>query len=71
MSHPNYKHIGTPEDRMIEEVGEILQAIGKGKRFGWNHHHPDRPDATNLSELSKELDDLFEAFKDLRNSITK
>lgn len=70
MSHPKYKHIGTPEDRIMEECGEILQALGKGKRFGWSNHHPDTPEISNLAQLSMEIDDLFEAFKNLRNSIT-
>ena len=28
-------------DRVIEESGELLTAIGKAKRFGWFNSHPD------------------------------
>ena len=65
MSHPQYKHIGSPEDRIMEECGEILQALGKGKRFGWDNYHPDTPDVSNLLHLSMKINDLFEAFQDL------
>lgn len=33
MSNPKYRHIGTPEDRIIEECGEVLQAVIKGTPF--------------------------------------
>jgi NTP pyrophosphatase (non-canonical NTP hydrolase) len=59
----------TIEDRMIEEIGEVLQAIGKGKRFGWNGHHPDRPYQTNLDELNNEITDLMDAFYELKESL--
>jgi hypothetical protein len=35
MSHPEFAHIGTPEDRVIEECAELIFAIQKAKRFGW------------------------------------
>ena len=69
MAHPKYKNIGAPADRIIEELGEALQAVIKGKRFGWDNTHPDKPEITNLQQLSLEIDDIFEAFKDLQNSL--
>lgn len=61
MSHPDYQCIGTAQDRVIEECGEVLQAIGKANRFGYFNHHPDRPKRTNIDELRYELADLVTA----------
>ena len=69
MAHPEYKHIGDPADRIIEECGEVLQAVIKGKRFGWENYHPDKPDVSNLQQLSLEINDVFEAFKDLQKKL--
>ena len=65
MSDPKYKHIGSPDDRIIEECGEILQAVIKGRRFGWNNYHPDKPNLSNFEQLRLEISDLLEAFDDL------
>ena len=69
MVDKNYKEIGTPAMRIMEECGEVLKALGKGERFGWLNHHPDRPETTNLSELMGEVSDLVTAAKDLEKSI--
>lgn len=61
MSHPDYQHIGTAQDKVIEECGEVLQAIGKANRFGYFNHHPDRSGKTNIDELRYELSDLVSA----------
>lgn len=61
MSDPKYKEIGTPVMRLVEECGELLQAISKGERFGWDNHHPDRA-VDNLWELRAEWQDLEEAY---------
>lgn len=53
MTHPKYKNVGTPLARLIEELGELLQAISKGERFGWMSTHPER-NTTNLEELHLE-----------------
>ncbi|MCL2160700.1 MAG: hypothetical protein FWH56_02260 [Betaproteobacteria bacterium] len=50
MSHPEYKNIGTPIDRLIEEMAELTQALIKIKRFGLFNNHPDRPAQTNMFE---------------------
>ncbi len=72
MSDPNYKHIGTPIMRIIEECGEILQAAMKLERFGWDNHHPsDPPEWTNLDNLEKEILHLNEAVGDLIEVINK
>lgn len=40
MSHPDYKNIGSPEDRVVEEAAELIfelthliKSIQKAKRF--------------------------------------
>lgn len=68
MSDPAYKHIGSPVIRLVEECGELLKAIGKGERFGWNNHHPERTD-DNLQELRAEWRDLNEAYDTFVSSI--
>lgn len=70
MSNPEYRHTGDTADRIVEECGEVLQAVIKGKRFGWNSFHPNTPDISNLQQLSMEIDDVYRAFKDLLTSIT-
>ncbi len=61
MSDPKFENIGTPQDKVIEEIGEVLKAIGKVRRFGLENFHPDRPDSTNKKELEEELHDLMDA----------
>ena len=58
MSDKDYVNIGTPEDKAIEEMGELLQAIGKAKRFGWLASHPERLDQNNITEARAEIKDV-------------
>lgn len=49
-------------DRIIEECGEVLKAIGKLKRFGLKAIDPKTGKKyNNLKDLKKELDDLEDA----------
>lgn len=68
MSDPKYNHIGSPVIRLVEECGELLQAISKGERFGWDNHHPDRK-VDNLTELRAEWRDLNDAYVRFVNHI--
>jgi len=52
--------------RIIEECGEVLQAVSKGERFGWGNVHPDRPGITNREALEMEIYDLNVAFDDFK-----
>lgn len=61
-----YVNIGLPEDKLIEECAEVIQAITKIKRFGLNNFHPDRPDSNNKDEVLEELMDLEYAIKEYR-----
>ena len=65
MSHPQYSHIGEPEDRLVEEIGELLQAIGKARRFGWFQYHPDTPHRNNMEDVHSEMGDVVEAMEKL------
>lgn len=69
MSDPLYKIIGSSKDRLYEELGEFMQAISKGERFGWNTCHPNRESSNNLIELQKEWADVKEAYKRYLKSI--
>lgn len=69
MSDPKYATIGSPAMRLIEECGEVIQAVMKGERFGWGNHHPDLPPSiTNLVALEKEVQDVICALWDLKNT---
>ena len=68
MSNPKYNHIGSPKDRLVEELGELLQAISKGERFGWDNHHPKRK-MTNLEELEFEWIDVKKAYVNFRTNL--
>jgi NTP pyrophosphatase (non-canonical NTP hydrolase) len=41
-----------------EECAEVVQAVSKVIRFGWENHHPERT-KTNREELEEELGDLL------------
>ena len=43
---------------LAEECSEVIQAVCKILRHGYNNYHPDRPDKTNRQELEKELQDV-------------
>ena len=62
MSDPKYKNIGSASIKLIEECGELIQAVCKGERFGWDNYHPDRPNKTNAQELWEEMEDVKAAF---------
>jgi len=65
MSHPQYKDIGSPVTKVIEECSELTQALCKADRFGWFNFHPDRPDSTNMEDVFREMDDVLEAMNKL------
>lgn len=70
--HEEYRHIGTPAMRIIEECGEVLQALSKCERFGHDGFHPDQhPDnhEDNLDRLEGEVNDVVEALKDYKASL--
>lgn len=57
----------TPEGRLfrlVEECGEVIQAVGKIGRFGPGGRHPDGG-PTNAETLAAEIGDLQEAMNDV------
>lgn len=42
----------------LEECAEVIQAISKVFRFGWNSCHPDKPEYDNKDHLNEEVGDL-------------
>jgi len=61
-----YKNIGSVEDRLIEECSELIQAICKAKRFGYDKSHPDRLESTNLIEIWDEIMDVQNVIEEFR-----
>jgi NTP pyrophosphatase (non-canonical NTP hydrolase) len=43
---------------LAEEAGEIVQAVGKILRHGYESYHPDDPRTSNRQHLERELGDL-------------
>lgn len=69
MSHPKYKHVGSPMTRLIEECAELQQALCKANRFGWFNFNPDRPERTNMDDVQAEMDDVVEAMERLQENM--
>ncbi len=73
MAHPEYKNIGTPEIRVIEECSELIKIICKAERFGLDTCHPnlvDVPGNTNRQRILLEIDDVIDTCKVLRTKIS-
>ncbi len=67
----DYKNIGHPRDQLIEEMGEVLQAIGKAQRFGYFNKNPEvkKPVTNNFDDIIEELNDLEEAIRIFRSHL--
>lgn len=63
MSDPKYINIGTPEDKIIEELSEVIKEICKARRFGYFNFHPAEPETLNIDRIRREIDDCIEAFE--------
>jgi NTP pyrophosphatase (non-canonical NTP hydrolase) len=56
--------------KVIEEAGEVLQAIGKAQRHGWQAEDPVTGiKYDNLSDLKNELLDLQHSIQQVLDSI--
>ncbi len=45
-------------DILQEEAAEVIQAVSKIRRFGWDNYHPSTPEQHNLEHLEEELGDM-------------
>ena len=58
-------------DKVMEEAGEVLQAMGKYKRFGPDSFSPyDNDQLSNHETLLTELYDLYDAVEVLINNLS-
>jgi len=44
---------------LLEESAEVIQAVSKVFRFGWDSCHPETPNFSNKEHLTEELGDLI------------
>jgi len=59
MVDKNFVNIGDPLDCLQEEAAEVIKAVSKIKRFGWNSYNPyDEKKECNWVKLDKEMYDL-------------
>jgi NTP pyrophosphatase (non-canonical NTP hydrolase) len=64
MSDPKYKHIGHIEDKLVEELSELIKAIMKARRFGYFDYHPNTPDISNLQKIMMEIEDVTDRMEE-------
>lgn len=50
---------------LAEECGEVIQAITKILRHGYDSHHPSRPGITNKRLLNKEMIDVYSVWREM------
>ena len=60
----SYKNVGPPEIRVMEEAAEVIQAVSKCVRFGWDGRYPETGE-TNPDAAVRELRGMLEAWNDL------
>jgi NTP pyrophosphatase (non-canonical NTP hydrolase) len=51
------KNVQEVLDILQEEAAEVIQAVSKIRRFGWDNKHPES-DQNNLEHLEEELGDM-------------
>ena len=70
MSDPNYKNIGSPLTKAVEECAEFIHIACKIDRFGWFNFHPrDELKTYNVELLKREMSDVVKAFDELEKHI--
>jgi len=51
---------GCPQDTVIEECSEVIQAICKAERFGYRNFHPNTPTICNARQILNEIETIKE-----------
>ena len=69
MSDPRYGNIGPKEVRLMEECGELIQAVSKAVRFGYRNWDPNDPTKeTNIRKIFREYNDVRRAFSEIHRA---
>ncbi len=68
--NPKYADIGTPDVKLTEECAELIMAIAKANRFGWDSSHP-KTGVTNIARVLSEMNDVESRIKEMREWIKK
>ena len=68
MTNPKYEHIGTPPIKLIEECSELIHAITKAERFGYNNHHPNYNE-NNITHIRNEWKDVLMKYAEFESWI--
>ena len=64
-----YAHIGSVEDRVIEECSELIQAICKSTRFGLDTSRCDDLKRTNRKDILYEIADVRRVIDELEGKL--
>ena len=58
--------------KVISECAELIQAIYKAERHGWNNWHPNAKSGVyNVDDVMHEIADVEKAISELKDFITK
>ncbi len=64
-----YSNIGDPITNLIEELAELIYALCKAKRFGFENWHPDdKEKVPNWKLIENEIMDVKKRIADLKFS---
>lgn len=69
MTDPRFAHVGHPATRLMEECAELIKAVAKAERFGYDSWHPNHPEVTNMDNIQAEFSDVMECMNRLARYI--